>query len=193
MGAGAPPVGEAGAPEDRERDQAHPRGWLLGSELRDQRDALPGGDQREHGDEVVRMMADPGREAGGLADPHGDGVAERARAADDPVPVPGPRQGLVALGTTGEPATLTPGEQHSVMDVAARVCRERHAPLLAGAHAPEDLRALGERPEVTAALSVVPPFARPGEAGVLAYSLSSPPAATCRSSSTTSLTGPAST
>ena len=77
--------------------------------------------------------------------------------------------GLVALGTTGEPATLTPAERRSVMDVAARVCRERHAPLLAGAHTPEDLRALGERPEVTAALSVVPPFTRPGEAGVLAY------------------------
>src|ERR1700722_15695911 len=77
--------------------------------------------------------------------------------------------GLVALGTTGEPAALTPAERRSVMDVAARVCRERHAPLLAGAHTPEDLRALGERPEVTAALSVVPPFARPGEAGVLAY------------------------
>ena len=77
--------------------------------------------------------------------------------------------GLVALGTTGEPATLTPAERRSVMDVAARVCRERHAPLLAGANTAEDLRALGERPEVSAALSVVPPFARPGEAGVLAY------------------------
>jgi 4-hydroxy-tetrahydrodipicolinate synthase len=77
--------------------------------------------------------------------------------------------GLVALGTTGEPATLTPAERRSVMDVAARVCRERHAPLLAGANTAEDLRALAERPEVSAALSVVPSFARPGEAGVLAY------------------------
>jgi 4-hydroxy-tetrahydrodipicolinate synthase len=77
--------------------------------------------------------------------------------------------GLVVLGTTAEPAALTPAERRSVMDVAARVCRDRHAPLLAGAHTPDDLRALGGRPEVTAALSVVPPFARPGEAGVLAY------------------------
>jgi 4-hydroxy-tetrahydrodipicolinate synthase len=77
--------------------------------------------------------------------------------------------GLVVLGTTGEPAALTPAERRSVMDVAARVCRDRHAPLLAGAHTPDDLRALGGRPEVTAALSVVPPFACPGEAGVLAY------------------------
>jgi 4-hydroxy-tetrahydrodipicolinate synthase len=55
------------------------------------------------------------------------------------------------------------------MDVAARVCRERQAPLLAGANTAEDLHALAEWPEVSAALSVVPPFARPGEAGVLAY------------------------
>ena len=77
--------------------------------------------------------------------------------------------GLVALGTTGEPATLTPAERRSVMDVATRVCRERHAPLLAGANTTEDLCALAEWPEVSAALSVVPPFTRPGEAGVLAY------------------------
>jgi 4-hydroxy-tetrahydrodipicolinate synthase len=77
--------------------------------------------------------------------------------------------GLVVLGTTGEPGALTAAERRSVTDVAARVCRERHAPMLAGANTPDDLRALGERAEVTAALSVVPPFARPGEAGVLAY------------------------
>ena len=65
------------------------RGWLLGSELRDQRDALPGGDQREHGDEVVRVVTDPGHEARGLADSQGDGMAERAGTADDPVAVAG--------------------------------------------------------------------------------------------------------
>lgn len=36
--------------------------------------------------------------------------------------------GLVALGTTGEPAALTPEEQRSVTQVTAAVCRERHAP-----------------------------------------------------------------
>ena len=118
MGAGAPPVGEAGAPEDRERDQAHPRGWLLGPELRDQRDALPGGDQREHGDEVVRLMADPGHEAGALADPHGDGVAERARAADDPVAVPGSRQ-RPACGP-GLPA-FRHGEEHGLVEQRDRI------------------------------------------------------------------------
>jgi 4-hydroxy-tetrahydrodipicolinate synthase len=78
-------------------------------------------------------------------------------------------RGVVALGTTAEPATLTPAEQRSVTEVAARVCRERGAQLLVGAHTPAELGALDGRPEVTAALSVVPPFIRPGEAGVLAY------------------------
>jgi 4-hydroxy-tetrahydrodipicolinate synthase len=78
-------------------------------------------------------------------------------------------RGVVALGTTAEPATLTAAEQRSVIDVAAGVCRERGAQLLVGAHTPAELGALGGRPEVTAALSVVPPFIRPGEAGVLAY------------------------
>jgi 4-hydroxy-tetrahydrodipicolinate synthase len=78
-------------------------------------------------------------------------------------------RGVVALGTTAEPATLTAAEQRSVTDVAARVSRQRGAQLLVGAHTPAELGALGDRPEVTAALSVVPPFIRPGEAGVLAY------------------------
>jgi 4-hydroxy-tetrahydrodipicolinate synthase len=78
-------------------------------------------------------------------------------------------RGVVALGTTAEPAALTDAERHCVIDVAARVCRARRAHLLVGAHTPAELRALGDRPEVTAALSVVPPFVRPGEAGVLAH------------------------
>jgi 4-hydroxy-tetrahydrodipicolinate synthase len=78
-------------------------------------------------------------------------------------------RGVVALGTTAEPAALTAAERRSVTDVAARVCRERGAALLVGAHTPADLDALGDRPGVTAALSVVPPFVRPGEAGVLAH------------------------
>jgi 4-hydroxy-tetrahydrodipicolinate synthase len=78
-------------------------------------------------------------------------------------------RGLVALGTTAEPAALTAAERRSVTGVAARVCRERGAALLVGAHTPAELSALGGRAEVTAALSVVPPFVRPGEAGVLAH------------------------
>lgn len=77
--------------------------------------------------------------------------------------------GLVALGTTGEPASLTAAEQRDVVDLIARVCRERSARLLAGAGTAEAVRALRGRPEVTAALSLVPPFLRPGEAGVVAH------------------------
>jgi 4-hydroxy-tetrahydrodipicolinate synthase len=77
--------------------------------------------------------------------------------------------GVVVLGTTAEPAALTTAEKRSVTEVAARVCRERHAQLLVGANTQEELLRLGNRPEVVAALSVVPPFVRPGEAGVLAY------------------------
>ena len=33
--------------------------------------------------------------------------------------------GLVALGTTGEPATLTADERRAVLDTCARVCGER--------------------------------------------------------------------
>ena len=49
------------------------------------------------------------------------------------------------------------------------MCRERGAQLLVGANTAEALRALRDRPEVVAALSLVPPFVRPGEAGVLAH------------------------
>jgi 4-hydroxy-tetrahydrodipicolinate synthase len=77
--------------------------------------------------------------------------------------------GVVVLGTTAEPAALAGSEQRAVVDVAARVCRERSAQLLVGANSPEALDALRGRPEVVAALSVVPPFTRPGEAGVLAH------------------------
>lgn len=78
-------------------------------------------------------------------------------------------RGLVALGTTAEPAALTAAERRAVTGVAARVCREHSAVLIVGAHDEAELGALGDLPGVTAALSVVPPFVRPGEAGVLAH------------------------
>ena len=77
--------------------------------------------------------------------------------------------GLVALGTTGEPASLSTGEQRAVVDVAARVCRARDAVLVVGANSVEAVRALRECPAAGAALSLVPPFLRPGPAGVVAY------------------------
>lgn len=77
--------------------------------------------------------------------------------------------GLVALGTTGEPSTLSTIEREAVLSVVAAVCAEREAPLLVGANSVAELVTLGERPEVTAALTLVPPFLRPGPDGVLAY------------------------
>lgn len=73
--------------------------------------------------------------------------------------------GLVALGTTGEPASLTADEKRAVLEVAVRVSRERGTPLIAGSTPPAELA----RPEITAALEVVPPFVRPGEDGVVAH------------------------
>lgn len=83
--------------------------------------------------------------------------------------------GLVALGTTGEHATLTAAERRAVLDVCARVCGERGATLIAGAGsndtaaAVRDLQELSAWPEVSAALIVVPYYTRPSEAGVIAH------------------------
>ena len=77
--------------------------------------------------------------------------------------------GLVALGTTGEPSSLSASERDAVLATVAPVCAARGAPLLVGANSAADLASLGSRPEVTAALTLVPPFVRPGPDGVLAY------------------------
>jgi len=83
--------------------------------------------------------------------------------------------GIVALGTTGEPATLTAAERHAVLDITARACRERGAALIAGAGSNDtastarELRDLAAWPEVSAALTVVPYYTRPSEAGVVAH------------------------
>ena len=89
--------------------------------------------------------------------------------------IDGGAAGLVALGTTGEHATLTAAERHAVIDVAAGVCRERGARLIVGAGSNDtagsarDLRDLAAWPEVTAALTVVPYYTRPSEEGVVAH------------------------
>ncbi|MTE11638.1 4-hydroxy-tetrahydrodipicolinate synthase [Nocardia aurantiaca] len=81
--------------------------------------------------------------------------------------------GLVALGTTGEPATLTADEQTRVIDICARVCRERDAALIIGAGSYATLdsaRALTALdPRATAALTVVPYYLRPSEDGVVEH------------------------
>ncbi|MFI5762549.1 dihydrodipicolinate synthase family protein [Streptomyces sp. NPDC051563] len=83
--------------------------------------------------------------------------------------------GIVALGTTGEPASLDEAERDLVTEVCARVCRERGAALTVGAGASgtraaeESLGRLERWPEVRAALVTVPAFVRPSAAGVLAH------------------------
>ncbi|MFD6417293.1 dihydrodipicolinate synthase family protein [Streptomyces sp. NPDC060194] len=83
--------------------------------------------------------------------------------------------GLVALGTTAEVSTLTGEERAAVLGVVTRVCRDRGAPLTVGAGgndtaaARRALAALTEVPEAVAALSLVPYFTRPSEAGVVAH------------------------
>lgn len=81
--------------------------------------------------------------------------------------------GLVALGTTAETATLSAVERALVVEICARVCRERHGQLIVGAGSNstadsiEAVTALS--PHITAALTVVPYYTRPSEAGVLAH------------------------
>jgi 4-hydroxy-tetrahydrodipicolinate synthase len=77
--------------------------------------------------------------------------------------------GLVALGTTGEPDSLSTGERSVVVDTLARVCGARDAQLIVGAPNLRAVRALKNRPAVTAALAVVPPYVRPGEEGVVEH------------------------
>jgi 4-hydroxy-tetrahydrodipicolinate synthase len=83
--------------------------------------------------------------------------------------------GLVALGTTGEPATLPPEERQAVVTTCAQVCRDRDAPLIVGAGSSDTeaskaaLADLARWPEVAAALVTVPSFTRPSEAGVVAH------------------------
>ncbi|MQY30225.1 4-hydroxy-tetrahydrodipicolinate synthase [Nocardia aurantia] len=81
--------------------------------------------------------------------------------------------GLVALGTTGEPVTLTAAERQRVLDICAGICLERGVPLIVGAgsngtaDSARDLAAVD--PRASAVLSVVPYYLRPSEEGVIEH------------------------
>ncbi len=81
--------------------------------------------------------------------------------------------GLVALGTTGEPATLTPDERAAVIDRIGGVCAEHRAVLTVGTggNATADTAAAlrGIDPRAGYALVVVPYYTRPSEAGVIEH------------------------
>ena len=81
--------------------------------------------------------------------------------------------GVVALGTTGEPATLTRQEARQVVDVCAQICAERDRHLIVGTGsnsttASADMLAELD-PRVTAALAVVPYYTRPSQDGVVQH------------------------
>jgi 4-hydroxy-tetrahydrodipicolinate synthase len=81
--------------------------------------------------------------------------------------------GIVALGTTAEPATLTSSERRRVVDICARVCVDRGADLIVGTGSNStagSVDALAEiDPRAAAALTVVPYYTRPSEDGVVEH------------------------
>jgi len=83
--------------------------------------------------------------------------------------------GVVALGTTAEAAALETGEKQAVIDVCAKVCAERSAQLIVGAGTNNTaasvaaVEALRGTPALVAALSVVPYYVRPSEAGIVEH------------------------
>lgn len=83
--------------------------------------------------------------------------------------------GIVALGTTGESAALENEEKRAVIDVCAKACAERSAQLIVGAGTNNTaasvaaVKALAGTAALTAALSVVPYYVRPSEAGIVEH------------------------
>ncbi|MFL5911562.1 MAG: 4-hydroxy-tetrahydrodipicolinate synthase [Gaiellaceae bacterium] len=83
--------------------------------------------------------------------------------------------GLVALGTTGEPATLSEDEKDGVISCCSAVCRDRQRPLIAGvggndtAAVAREVERRGARGDTDAILSVVPYYTRPSEAGIVEH------------------------
>lgn len=83
--------------------------------------------------------------------------------------------GLVALGTTGEPATLAPHERRTVIETCADACAAAGKPLMVGVGSSctrstiDDIAALEGTPALAALLVVVPYYTRPTSAGVLEH------------------------
>ncbi|MCU1484540.1 MAG: 4-hydroxy-tetrahydrodipicolinate synthase [Actinomycetia bacterium] len=83
--------------------------------------------------------------------------------------------GLVALGTTGEPATLDPAERQRVIEACARACAEADRPLMVGVGSNCTRSTIEEAGHVealvgpAALLVVVPYYTRPSEAAIVAH------------------------
>ncbi len=100
-----------------------------------------------------------------------DGLARLAgRILDDGA------TGLVVLGTTGEPATLTAEERELVVATCAGVCREQGRSFIVGAGSNSTWATVDEvarwatlAPDAAAVLVVVPYYTRPLEQGVVEH------------------------
>jgi 4-hydroxy-tetrahydrodipicolinate synthase len=83
--------------------------------------------------------------------------------------------GIVALGTTGEPAALDHDERREVIAACSKACASRDAQLMVGTGTNSTrttiaaTHALAEVPAVNAALVVVPYYVRPSEAGIVEH------------------------
>jgi 4-hydroxy-tetrahydrodipicolinate synthase len=81
-------------------------------------------------------------------------------------------RGIVALGTTGEPATLTDDEQPQIVDLCAQICLEMGGLLMVGTGTNSTRTTVSttqercSRPGVAAALVVVPYYTRPTPAAI---------------------------
>jgi 4-hydroxy-tetrahydrodipicolinate synthase len=84
-------------------------------------------------------------------------------------------RGIVALGTTGEPATLTDDEKGRVVAEVAAVCRARDAQLLVGAGTNataasiDQVRKMGGVEGVDGLLVATPYYTRPSDDGIVAH------------------------
>lgn len=83
--------------------------------------------------------------------------------------------GLVALGTTGEPATLTAEERRLVVETCDRCCRDAGARLIVGAGTNgtrttiDEIERLTTGTDAVAVLVVVPYYTRPSEGAVVEH------------------------
>jgi 4-hydroxy-tetrahydrodipicolinate synthase len=82
--------------------------------------------------------------------------------------------GIVALGTTGEPATLDEEEKKKVFEIVGAVCKDRGAHFNVGAGTNSTRTSIGSVEAACEAgadsiLAVVPYYTRPSEAGIVSH------------------------
>jgi len=83
--------------------------------------------------------------------------------------------GIVALGTTGEPATLDPAERLAVVEICDAVCTKHDRGLIVGAGTNstrgtiDEIELLTDSTNVDAVLAVVPYYTRPSQRSVVEH------------------------